>query len=142
MDRIYDRQGNPITTAEWGRLVADDDYRRIGLTEIGPYTVSTVWLGLDHSFREGPPVIFETMVFTTSAWNTDRTEEDHELLLEIDAARYHTEQEAITGHEDMCTLVRATLDDQPPTEPLRGSNGGSEGPDVAYLVAYSALNTL
>jgi hypothetical protein len=30
---------------------------------LGVVVVSTVFLGLDHSFGEGPPLLFETMVF-------------------------------------------------------------------------------
>lgn len=110
----YDRQGNRITMLEWGRLYEQEDYVRVGLTEIGPYVVSTVWLGLDNNFvDDGHPILFETLVFTKSAWEADRTEEDHELLLEIDGQRYHTEQEAMRGHEDICTLVRATYVEDP-----------------------------
>lgn len=32
--------------------------------EVGPYLISTVFLGLDHNFSEhGPPLLFETMIF-------------------------------------------------------------------------------
>jgi hypothetical protein len=38
--------------------------RRVRLTRVGPYFVSTVFLGLDHNFSpKGPPLLFETMVF-------------------------------------------------------------------------------
>lgn len=37
--------------------------RRVARTEIGPLTVSTVFLGLDHGSGKGPPVLFETMIF-------------------------------------------------------------------------------
>ena len=37
--------------------------RHIGKTTIGKSWVSTVFLGFDHSFQGGPPVLFETMVF-------------------------------------------------------------------------------
>ncbi len=37
--------------------------RRVGLTEVGKRSVSTVFLGLDHSFGDGPPKLFETMIF-------------------------------------------------------------------------------
>ena len=112
----YDRQGNIISTAEWGRLHDDLDYVRLGMTEIGPYVVSTVWLGLDHSFMEGPPVIFETMVFTSSAWNADRSDPDRELMVDIDTVRYCTEEEAYAGHEEVCLLVRATMQEEVPSE--------------------------
>jgi hypothetical protein len=37
--------------------------RRISRTWVGDQLVSTVFLGIDHSFGDGPPVLFETMVF-------------------------------------------------------------------------------
>lgn len=42
----------------------EDEKRIVKQEYIGPYQVSTVFLGLDHNFRpEGPPVLWETMVF-------------------------------------------------------------------------------
>ena len=52
--------------------------------------VSTVWLGLDCQFGEGKPLIFETMVFPEKG-----------NFLDIDCARYSTEEEALKGHEEM-----------------------------------------
>lgn len=37
---------------------------RVAETEIGDVRISTVFLGMDHRFRdEGPPILFETMIF-------------------------------------------------------------------------------
>ena len=109
-----DKEGNPISTEEWSRLKDDEEYHRVGLDQVGPYMVSTVWIGLDHQFMEGgPPLIFETMVFTTTAWNADRNEEDHEGLLDLDCVRYSTEHEARRGHQDMVTLIKATYVENP-----------------------------
>ncbi len=42
----------------------DEDARRVGYDENSRYRISTVFLGLDHRFGgEGPPLVFETMVF-------------------------------------------------------------------------------
>lgn len=49
--------------------------------------VSTVFLGLDHRFGEGPPLLFETMVFGGP--------------LDQECERYTTWDEAIAGHEVM-----------------------------------------
>lgn len=117
-----DKEGRPISTEEWGRLKEDEDYHRVGLDQVGPYMVSTVWLGLDHQFMPGgPPLIFETMVFTTTAWNADRSEEDHEGLLDLDCVRYSTEHEARVGHRDMVTLIRATYVEDPYETPSEAS---------------------
>ena len=52
--------------------------------------LSTVYLGLDHNiFGEGPPLIFETMLFT------DGKEGDNECW------RYATEKEAIANHSKL-----------------------------------------
>lgn len=106
----YDRQGNPITYEEFGELLADPDYKRVEATEIGPYWVSTVWLGLDHQWMAGgPPLIFETMVFSIS-----QCDDPDELgLTDIDGYRWSTEHEARVGHGEVCTLVRATLVEDP-----------------------------
>jgi hypothetical protein len=58
------------------------------------YWVSTVWLGLDHRFGDGLPLIFETMVFpakdgAVTSWG------------ELDSNRYSTEEEAVAGHNAM-----------------------------------------
>ena len=85
MSRYYDRQGQPLTLMEWAHRFEDWDYKRIAQTVVGKYNVSTVWLGADHQFGEGPPLIFETMVFPGEA----------------DCERYTTEQEALAGHAAM-----------------------------------------
>lgn len=55
-------------------------------------TVSTVFLGLDHRmFGEGPPILFETLVF--GGPNDGRME------------RYCTWEEAERGHKVMCGIV-------------------------------------
>jgi hypothetical protein len=60
----YDRQGQPIDTAKANTLLGDPAYKRVGLTDIASasnpdtnYRVSTVWLGVDHSFGDGPPIM-------------------------------------------------------------------------------------
>lgn len=54
---------------------------------IGNYLVSTVFLTLDHQFGEGPPLLFETMVFPNGSWDEEYME------------RYSTYQEALEGHK-------------------------------------------
>lgn len=89
MIRYYDRQGNPIT--EWARLLDDKTYQRVAETTLpdGKW-VSTVWLGLNHRYSAGPPLIFETIVFR-----------NHDDYGELDCERYSTEAEALAGHEAM-----------------------------------------
>ena len=98
---ILDEQGNPkschnvIEWADWfektERHVADD--------KIGEVRVSTVFLGIDHSFEQnGPPILFETMVF------------GGELNEEQD--RYSTREEAIAGHAAMIERVKTEQGDK------------------------------
>ena len=85
--RYYARNGAPLTLRGW--IAARETDRRVA-RDILPdgKVVSTVWLGLDHRFSEdGPPLIFETMVFPSE---TD--------FLDMDCERYSTEAEARAGH--------------------------------------------
>ena len=92
MTQKYDRQGNVLELMEWAKLFEDNEYCRIAETILPDgKRVSTVWLGLDHQFGDGPPLIFETMVFS------DKDSEGDDR----DQERYSTEAEAIAGHEAM-----------------------------------------
>jgi hypothetical protein len=86
----YDYEGNPIDLATWAQLFNDE--RHLGEDELDGVRVSTVYLGLDHSFGAGPPLIFETMIFGGT--------------LDGDTWRYATEAEARAGHARACSLVR------------------------------------
>ncbi|MFP5261009.1 MAG: hypothetical protein ACLGJB_03785 [Blastocatellia bacterium] len=75
---------------EWEEYLEGDD--RIVKQETlpnGKY-VSTVFLGLDHSFGDGPPLLYETMVFPSKG-----------NYSEIDVDRYSTWKEAQAGHKRM-----------------------------------------
>lgn len=94
----FDRQGRPMSFEDWCEATqpSNFDTRRKVAVDITPagHRVSTVWLGLDHRFDlSGPPLIFETMVF--SAQHGDQ------LCL-----RWSTEAEAIEGHRKALELWR------------------------------------
>lgn len=109
----YDREGTPIPMMVWCKLLADEEYKRVAETQVGPYWISTVWLGTDHNFsRSGPPIIFETMVFASSP-------DVEGLGPDMDCYRWPTEARALTGHEEVVTLVRATLQEAPDEAPER-----------------------
>lgn len=46
----------------WAKALERMD-RRVAETFVGKVRVSTVFIGLDHQFGNGPPLLFETMVF-------------------------------------------------------------------------------
>jgi hypothetical protein len=49
---------------EWARWFGQKtDRRRVAWTEFPGGHVSTVFLGLDHQWGNGPPLLFETMIF-------------------------------------------------------------------------------
>lgn len=91
MFNYYDKSGNPINMKEWIELKSNKKYHRVGKTILpNGNWISTVWLGLDHSYTdEGSILIFETMVFPPDSF------------IELDMERYTTEQEAIQGHKNM-----------------------------------------
>lgn len=79
----------PCDLMQWAdaveqRRFANDPWR-VDRTEFEGGHVSTVFLGLDHQFGEGPPLLFETMIFggTNDGWQD----------------RYSTWEEAEAGHK-------------------------------------------
>lgn len=99
----YDRDGIPIDNLEdIERLLRDPDYKILKRTNVHEWQVSTVWLGLDHSFCMGSrPLIFETMVFRRHPMGDGIiTGEDYDM------DRYATEAEALKGHEEMVNKWR------------------------------------
>lgn len=108
----FDKQGKPISAErmaelKWGPFIDGDetgisDYGRIGWDVVRDLEVSTVWLGIDHGwgYSTDPdnyrPVLFETMVFGGDGDNY--------------CERYHTEEEAITGHRRVVESLHAGQD--------------------------------
>lgn len=75
---------------KWGAWFEKSN-RRVAKTEDGDISVSTVFLGIDHSFGDGPPMLFETMIFGG----------EHDE----DQWRYSTWEEAEKGHSEACDLA-------------------------------------
>ncbi len=63
---------------------------------VGPYWISTVFLGFDHSFVSGKPVLFESMVF----------KQDKSVGMD----RYETYGEAMEGHRRLVEKYRAKVE--------------------------------
>lgn len=91
----YRRDGTPVNDMmEWAAGLKEEDRRVDGTLLWWGGRVSTVFLGLDHSFFGGPPLIFETMVFPPGwmfwrHWGS------------MDMNRYSTEAQAQEGHKQM-----------------------------------------
>jgi hypothetical protein len=89
MTGYYDRRGNQITADAWPSY----EDRRVARTDISEgVDVSTVHLVLDHQYGDGPPLIFETMIFGG----------DHDQ----DCWRYSTEEQAQAGHDAVVAWLR------------------------------------
>ena len=67
--------------------------RRVADETINGCRVSTVFLSLDHSYNNGPPMLFETMVFGGE--------------LDLECERCTTWEQAEEMHRAMCERVRA-----------------------------------
>jgi len=75
-----------------------EDDRRVQLTETELHAVSTVFLGVDHNHtRNGPPLLFETMVFERACMTDARENIQYDGELGV-LKRYSTWEEAEAGH--------------------------------------------
>ena len=85
----------PIGTEDIGvwSAATDGERPRVAKDTIGRVYISTVFLGIDHAFGGGPPLLFETMVFRgpMDGWQW----------------RYSTWDEAEAGHKRVAEAVRA-----------------------------------
>lgn len=90
MSRYYSRDGHPITIDQWVQAFNDNSLLHDQIND--DVRVSTIYLGLDHSFGEGPPLIYETMIFGGE--------------FDSDCERYTTEAQAREGHAAMLAKAR------------------------------------
>ena len=91
------KNGVPIQEPDlikWGLWFEDhNDQRMVERTKIGDAEISTVFLGLNHAFGEGPPLLYETMVFGGA--------------LEGEMLRTATLEEAKAAHEHLSARVKS-----------------------------------
>ena len=95
---LPDHAVRAVPLLEWAVWFEEAD-RRVVETTIGPYWVSTVFLGADHGFM-GRVLLFETMVF-------DKSGGEKRAALDVFADRYATWDEAIAGHANAVAMVLA-----------------------------------
>lgn len=64
---VLNEVGEPVPEPDlmaWGRWMDQSQKRVVAKTDLpGDVHVSTVFLGLDHNFTGGSPVLWETMIF-------------------------------------------------------------------------------
>lgn len=107
---ITDEQGDPVTNCgreymryfDWHEKKPDSSGWYIKKTGVGfqllrdtpvdGVEVSTVYLGMDHNWMGGSPVLWETMVFS-AGWDGDFCE------------RFSSQEEARRRHVEVCRLI-------------------------------------
>jgi len=90
----------------WGKWMEADERRFLKQTTLADGTyISTVFLGLDHGFGAGTPVLWESMIFPEQG-------EWHELYQD----RYTSKAAALAGHEALCAKYRTPAQESEPTE--------------------------
>lgn len=65
LNYILDEKGTPVAEPDiikWAQWFQKSD-RGVGNEIVGDAQISTVFLGINHAFDSGPPVLWETMVF-------------------------------------------------------------------------------
>lgn len=65
-DRYILVNGEPVVCNDilvWGKWFQNSPDMRVKQEEIGQFKISTVFLGMDHNWGDGPPLLFETMIF-------------------------------------------------------------------------------
>jgi hypothetical protein len=83
---------------EMARGLGPVEERRVAETHVGPVLVSTVFLGIDHAFGRGRPLLFETMIFGSHHPDLDGYQE-----------RYSDWDSAERGHQAAVALVTERL---------------------------------
>ncbi|KKL54171.1 hypothetical protein LCGC14_2268060 [marine sediment metagenome] len=97
MSLFFDRKGRPMELMDWASAIESAD-AVIGNDTIDGQQVSTVWTGLDRRFLDGPPLIFETMIFGGP----------HDQYCD----RYSNEEAALDGHKRTVAALRDGRDPQ------------------------------
>jgi hypothetical protein len=91
----------PCSSFEFEKDCRDfENRKRVAKTTIGPYTVSTVFLSIDHNFGKGQPILFETMIWSDKDINNPGAFFDVQY-------RYRTWEEAMEGHRRIVAEVEA-----------------------------------
>lgn len=109
---ILDADGQPIPChdlMEWAVWYeTSGSERKVAETFTELLWISTVFLGIDHSFGdEGAPVLWETMVFDKHPHMTTLLGEERDVFHDHDTWRWSSLEEAKKGHaEIVMDLIR------------------------------------
>lgn len=99
MDKCYILDGKMAVQCpsilEWC-VWMETNTRQVALDVLDGITVSTVFLGLDHNFGNGDPLLFETMVFLADGKARE-------------CWRYFTWAEAEAGHQEIVKAIEEEI---------------------------------
>ncbi len=87
--KLQNKKVIPCTQDDWLNMTGDE--KRVDFNSFGEVEVSTVFLGIDHRYGKGQPIVFETMIFGGK----------HDGY----QTRYSTWEEAVEGHKIACNLA-------------------------------------
>ena len=94
---VLDDSGAPLAVDDvlvWAKWFETAD-RVLARDDIGAAHVSTVFLGIDHGFGRGAPILWETMIFENGG------------ALDQECWRYASRAEALAGHAAALEQLRA-----------------------------------
>lgn len=86
---------------EWSEKMSEGNFS-VAIATVGPFFVSTVFLGIDTSSL-WDPALFQTIVFSTD-------EKDNEILRE--ERQYKTWAEAVAGHAEIVKKLKEEIYDE------------------------------
>lgn len=89
-------------TLKWGKWYETAE-RHVAQTTVGNLWVSTVFLGMDHQYGDGPPLLYETMVFGFD----EKGERDY---ADRECYRYSTWDDAEAGHAAVVKQLQKQLE--------------------------------
>ena len=85
--KLVDHEVFPVPNVlDWAKWYEAAD-RRVDQTRVGDKIISTIFLGVDYNFGEGPPILFETAVFLGGST--------------LRLKRYSTWEQAVEGHAEV-----------------------------------------
>lgn len=61
MTNFRSRKGEPMELLEWAKAFEEDEIRQVALDHVGPYMISTIWLGIDEPLLAR--CLFESVAF-------------------------------------------------------------------------------
>ncbi len=94
---ILGDDGIPIQETDyqkWSLWIKTADLT-VARTRIDNCEVSTMFLGVNHGMTNGPPMLYETLVYGGP--------------LHKETSHYSTKREALEGHERICAKVRVAM---------------------------------